>query len=99
MNMMAVLDPSGSLLLYTGLILVTRVHIPNNTLGNTPTPPVSVAANIAITPNTLDKSLYTAFPKRSSLLPSTQKSMNNTLEEELHMLSPVQPLPTKLPNR
>ncbi|KAL9886530.1 anaphase promoting complex subunit 1 [Glossina fuscipes fuscipes] len=99
MNMMAVLDPSGSLLLYTGLILVTRVHIPNNTLCNTPITPVSVAANVAVMPHTLDKSLYTSFPKRSSLLPSTQKSMNNTLEEELHMLSPVQPLPTKLSNR
>uniref|UniRef100_A0A1A9WDA7 Uncharacterized protein n=1 Tax=Glossina brevipalpis TaxID=37001 RepID=A0A1A9WDA7_9MUSC len=98
MNMMAILDPSGSLLLYTGLILVTRVHIPNSALSNTRTP-TAIISTATISPNIMDKSPNISFPRRSSLLPSTQKSLDNTLEEELHMLSPVQPLPVQFSNK
>ncbi|XP_075158873.1 anaphase promoting complex subunit 1 [Haematobia irritans] len=92
MNMIAVLDPSGILILYTGGVLVSKVHIPNTNTGNTPGS--KTTANIACGPQ--NKSPNTSFPRRSSLLPSAQKPGDTTFEEELHMLSPVHPLQPQL---
>lgn len=93
--MIAVLDPSGTLILYTGNVLVSKVHIPNTLTNNTPTS--KITANI--TPTTHNKSPNTSFPRRSSLLPSAQKPGDTTFEEELHLLSPVHPLQPQFTNR
>ncbi|XP_023295773.2 anaphase-promoting complex subunit 1 [Lucilia cuprina] len=95
MNMIAVLDPSGTLILYTGNVLVSKVHIPNTLTNNTPTSKVT----INVTPSTHNKSPNTSFPRRSSLLPSAQKPGDTTFEDELHLLSPVHPLQPQFSNR
>uniref|UniRef100_A0A1I8M2U1 Uncharacterized protein n=1 Tax=Musca domestica TaxID=7370 RepID=A0A1I8M2U1_MUSDO len=91
MNMLAVLDTSGTLILYTGTVLVSKVHIPNTLSGNTPSSKMPTSVQ-NITPSMQNKSPNTSFPRRSSLLPSAQKPSDSTFEEELHLLSPVHPL-------
>lgn len=95
MNMIAVLDPSGSLILYTGNVLVSKVHIPNTLPGNTPVSKVTISVTSAqqnLSPNT-------SFPRRSSLLPSSSKPGDTTFEDELHLLSPVHPLQPQFLNK
>lgn len=95
MNMIAVLDPSGTLILYTGNVFVSKVHIPN-TLSNTPS---SQKIMLNVTPATQNKSPNTSFPRRSSLLPTAQKPGDANFEDELHLLSPVHPLQPQFSNR
>lgn len=92
MNMIAVLDPSGTLILYTGGVLVSKVHIPNTITGNTPSSKIPTTTNQNKSPNT-------SFPRRSSLLPTAQKPGDATFEDELHLLSPVHPLQPPFLNR
>ncbi|XP_053948485.1 anaphase-promoting complex subunit 1 isoform X1 [Anastrepha ludens] len=100
LRMIAVLDPSGSLILYTGAVLVSKVHVAA-AMGSTS---VSVGAgNVTPTPATTKtlaaNSPNSPFPRRSSLLPTIQKPTDTTFDEELHLLSPVHPLQPQFPNR
>lgn len=79
MNMVAVLMPCGTLMLYSGPLAVGKVHV-GGVLTSLPLP------TSFTTP---------AFPKRSSLLPNIRTSAGDmNFDEEIHMLSPVQPLQT-----
>ena len=95
--MIAVLDPSGTLILYTGNILVSKVHIPNTIFNNTPVTKVGTTNRNTGTQS--NKSPNTSFPRRSSLLPTAQKPGDTTFEDELHLLSPVHPLQPQFSNR
>ncbi|XP_067639434.1 anaphase-promoting complex subunit 1 isoform X2 [Eurosta solidaginis] len=106
LRMIAVLDPSGSLILYTGAVLVSKVHvaaaITSSSAGGggsgdnvTPTP----SSTSTGTSTLAGKSPNTSFPRRSSLLPTIQKPTDTTFDEELHLLSPVHPLQPQFPNR
>ncbi|XP_037936242.1 anaphase-promoting complex subunit 1 [Teleopsis dalmanni] len=88
MKMIAVLDPSGSLILYTGGILVSKVHV-----GPVIMPPTGTILTSFI------KSPNLSFPRRSSLLPTVQKPGDSTFDDELHFLSPVHPLQPTATNR
>lgn len=80
MNMIVVLLPCGMLMLYTGPVVVGKIHVGG------------VLSNLSI--NTAVTALSTpAFPKRSSILPNIASPIVDLkLSEEFHMLSPVQPL-------
>ncbi|TMW48346.1 hypothetical protein DOY81_006572 [Sarcophaga bullata] len=97
MNMIAVLDPSGTLILYTGNIFVSKVHIPNTLSNNTPL--IKVGPTNRTTVPQSNKSPNTSFPRRSSLLPTAQKPGDTTFEDELHLLSPVHPLQPQFSSR
>lgn len=76
MNMIAALLPCGTLMLYSGPQPVGKVH-------------VGILTNITV-PTTFNTP---GFPKRSSLLPSAIPSSGDMkFDDEIHMLSPVQPL-------
>ncbi|XP_036221809.2 anaphase-promoting complex subunit 1 isoform X2 [Bactrocera oleae] len=99
LRMIAVLDPSGSLILYTGAVLVSKVHVAA-AMGSTSVCTGNVTPTTNATASTLaGKSPNTSFPRRSSLLPTIQKPTDTTFEEELHLLSPVHPLQPQFPNR
>lgn len=77
MKMIAVLDPSGTLIMYTGPNLLSKIHIS----GNIPLP-----VNKRLT-------LNSPFPRRSSLLPSAkpaESSFNEALHA-LSPVHPLQP--------
>ncbi|CRK87591.1 CLUMA_CG001388, isoform A [Clunio marinus] len=77
MNMIAVLLPCGTLMLYSGPLAVGKVHVS----GIVTNVPMTTSFN---TPG---------FPKRSSLLPNvTSGSADSQFDQEIHLLSPVQPL-------
>ncbi|XP_055843307.1 anaphase-promoting complex subunit 1 [Episyrphus balteatus] len=76
MKMIAILDPSGTLTLYTGTVFVSKVHV--------------VAVIPSSLPQS--KPSCSPFPRRSSLLPTASQKSDSNFEEELHMLSPVHPL-------
>lgn len=90
--MMAILDINGNIALYTGPVLATKVHIPNHTFIRHLSEKLPAPRNSIGNQNT--KSPFHTFPRRSSLLPTAlQKPSNdNTLDDELHLLSPVPPL-------
>ncbi|XP_054087608.1 anaphase-promoting complex subunit 1 [Zeugodacus cucurbitae] len=99
LRMIAVLDPSGSLILYTGAVLVSKVHVAA-AMGSTSVCAGNLTPTANATASTLaGKSPNTSFPRRSSLLPTIQKPADTTFEEELHLLSPVHPLQPQFPNR
>ena len=77
MNLIAILTPCGTLMLYSGPLAVGKVHVGG------------ILATLSTTP-TFNSSFSSPFPRRSSLLPTSV--MDNKFEEDLHMLSPVQPL-------
>ncbi|XP_055586614.1 anaphase-promoting complex subunit 1 [Uranotaenia lowii] len=81
LNMIAVLAPCGTLLLYTGFIQVGKVHV------------AGILTNF-VTSSALSNSFSSlqSFPRRSSLLPTVSIQTDTGFDEELHMLSPVQPL-------
>lgn len=83
MKMVAILDPSGTLILYTGTVFVSKVHV-------VAVIPSSVPQN---------KPSCSPFPRRSSLLPTAPQKSDSNFEEELHMLSPVHPLQPLFPIR
>ncbi|XP_004520043.1 anaphase-promoting complex subunit 1 [Ceratitis capitata] len=97
LRMIAVLDPSGSLILYTGAVMVSKVHVAA-AMGSTSVCVVTPTPN-ATTSTLAGKSPNTSFPRRSSLLPTIQKPTDTTFDEELHLLSPVHPLQPQFPNR
>ena len=77
MNMIAVLMPCGTLMLYSGPLAVGKVHVGG------------ILASLSI-PTTFTTP---GFPKRSSLLPNVNPSAGDMkFDDEIHMLSPVQPL-------
>lgn len=78
MNLMAVLDLGGTLLLYSGCVPIGKVHV-GGVLAST------MATNMSTSFGT-----PSAFPRRSSLLP-TSNADAKFVDEELHTLSPVQP--------
>ncbi|XP_055551724.1 anaphase-promoting complex subunit 1 [Wyeomyia smithii] len=84
LNLMAVLAPCGTLMLYTGPVQVGKVH-------------VAGILSSFVTSSALSTSFSSgsqSFPRRSSLLPSALVTQaESRFDEELHMLSPVQPLP------
>ncbi|XP_017050802.1 anaphase-promoting complex subunit 1 [Drosophila ficusphila] len=110
LHMIAVLDPSGSLILYTGTVLISKVHItpllapsaiPTATATPTPTPapapppaPQQLKTPVAArsTGGNPSKSSSFAEVRRSSLLPTKAQADLAAFDEELHMLSPIQPL-------
>lgn len=81
LNMIAVLAPCGTLMLYTGPVQVGKVH-------------VAGILTSFVTSSALSNSFGTSqgFPRRSSLLPTAATQTETRFDEELHMLSPVQPL-------
>lgn len=97
MKMMAVLDSNGYIALYSGSVLASKVHVPHNgflknlSYHKMP-PPTSATSNNLYTNNQNINSPSVTFPRRSSLLPTALQKPVNTFDDELHMLSPVQPL-------
>ncbi|KAH8419854.1 hypothetical protein KR009_003297 [Drosophila setifemur] len=103
LHMIAVLDPGGSLILYTGNVLISKVHITPlmaPTSIPTPPPPPPPAPSQLRTPvpeggvPACSPATGTAFVevRRSSLLPTKAPSdLAVAFDEELHMLSPIQP--------
>lgn len=102
MHMIAVLDPGGSLILYTGTVLISKVHItplltamptmaPAPNLPTTSTAPATPLQATQLKPTTSNSSFVEV--RRSSLLPTKAavdlSAFND--EHELHMLSPIQP--------
>lgn len=99
MKMMAILDTNGYIALYSGSVLASKVHIPNNSfmknLSYYKMPPPTTEPSSNLYPNNQNiNSPNVTFPRRSSLLPTAlQKPANdNAFDDELHLLSPVQPL-------
>uniref|UniRef100_W4VRH0 Putative anaphase-promoting complex apc subunit 1 meiotic check point regulator/tsg24 n=1 Tax=Corethrella appendiculata TaxID=1370023 RepID=W4VRH0_9DIPT len=83
MNMMVVLAPCGTVMLYSGYNLIGKVH-------------VAGILSSFITSNSINTSLTSPFPRSSSLLPTVSiQQESSSFDDELHMLSPVQPLPSK----
>lgn len=77
MNMVAVLMPCGTLMLYSGPLAVGKVHVGG----------ILMSLSIPTTFTT------PGFPKRSSLLPNAPNSAGEMkFNEEYHILSPVLPL-------
>lgn len=77
MNMIVVLMPCGTLMMYTGAVSVGKIHVGG----------ILSSLNVATALNT------PAFPKRSSILPNISSPIvDMKLSEEFHMLSPVHPL-------
>lgn len=78
--MIATLDLSNGVTLYSGVTCVGKVHIP------------SVLPNIGSCNyfiNSLGQKLSSPFPRRSSLIPQHVASNEIKFEEALHLLSPV----------
>lgn len=73
MNMIAVLMPCGTLMLYSGPVPVGKVHI------------VGILASLSVPPNFNNSP---GFPKRSSLLPNLRSS-GDKFDDSIHQLSPV----------
>lgn len=85
LNMIAILAPCGTLILYTGPVQVGKVHV----AGILSSFVTSTALSTSFGCNSQ------TLPRRSSLLPSALATQAEShFDEELHMLSPVQPLPT-----
>lgn len=79
---MVILAPCGTLMIYTGPHMIAKVHV-GGILSSRQPHPISLPA------------INPSFPRRSSLLPSVQTSVETSLTsfgEELHLLSPVYPL-------
>lgn len=76
MNLIAVLMPCGTLMLYSGPLAVGKVHVSG----------ILTSLSVQSTFST------PGFPKRSSLLPNITKSAGDKFDDGIHMLSPVQPL-------
>lgn len=76
MNMIVALLPCGMLMLYSGCVSVGKIHVGG------------ILSTIALSVTALSTP---SFPKRSSILPNIA-SPTIKLNEEFHMLSPVQPL-------
>jgi len=107
MHMIAVLDPSGSLILYTGTVLISKVHItpllaPSSIPTTLVTPmtataPLSAACQVKtpVAAGSLggNPSGSSSFVevRRSSLLPTKAPGDLAAFDEELHMLSPIAP--------
>ncbi|XP_065086104.1 anaphase-promoting complex subunit 1-like [Ochlerotatus camptorhynchus] len=81
LNMIAVLAPCGTLMLYSGPTQVGKVH-------------VAGILTSFVTSSALSNSFGASqgFPRRSSLLPTVPPQTDTRFDDELHMLSPVQPL-------
>ncbi|XP_034650000.1 anaphase-promoting complex subunit 1 [Drosophila subobscura] len=107
MHMIAVLDPGGSLILYTGTVLISKVHItpllassvPTTSMATPKTVPAAAAASgAAVTAKASSNSSgsgggSSSFGdvRRSSLLPTKAPADLASFDEELHMLSPIAP--------
>lgn len=100
MHLMAVLDLGGTLLLYSGCSLIGKVHVGGVLSSNTAA--MSAAATVAgggggcgvggngSGPCGGSGFGTPVFPRRSSLLPTIKADIQ--FDDELHSLSPVQPL-------
>lgn len=82
MNMIAVLMPCGTLMLYSGPSAVGKVHVGG-----------------ILTSLSIPTAFTTPNFKRSSLLPNVKSAGDMTFGDEIHMLSPVQPLQANNPLR
>ncbi|KAH8304880.1 hypothetical protein KR018_006035 [Drosophila ironensis] len=114
LQMIAVLDLSGSLILYTGTVMISKVHItPLLAPAPIPTPP-SAPTPVAAPPPTSSHpktplnsgagggiAVPNSFVevRRSSLLPTKVHADLAAFDEELHMLSPIQPQPVSYTQR
>lgn len=79
MNMIAVLMPCGTLMLYSGPLAVGKVHVGG----------ILTSMSVPTTFTT------PGFPKRSSLLPNVTAAPDVRFGDGIHMLSPVEPLHAK----
>lgn len=80
MNMLAVLAPCGTLVLYSGVTMIGKVHV-----GGV----LSSFAN-------LSNSFSSSFPRRSSLLPSIiSEALFDEELHTLSPVHPLQPQPTR----
>ena len=84
MNMIMVLAPCGTLMLYSGPSLVGKVH-------------VAGILSSFVTSSAISNTFGSSFPRRSSLLPTVTNQSESNFDEELHMLSPVPPLQSSSP--
>ncbi|XP_017115012.1 anaphase-promoting complex subunit 1 [Drosophila elegans] len=107
LHMIAVLDPGGSLILYTGTVLISKVHItpllaptaslatplftPTAAAAATPPPPVSAQSKAPVSVAGCGSSSSFVEVRRSSLLPTKAPGDLAAFDEELHMLSPIPP--------
>ncbi|TDG41004.1 hypothetical protein AWZ03_012572 [Drosophila navojoa] len=113
MHMIAVLDPGGNLILYTGTVLISKVHItpqlataPQTTYIATPSPATTPTPQTPVQGPTASAQLKVANSsfvevRRSSLLPTKAAADLSAFDEELelHMLSPIQPQPMSYTQR
>lgn len=76
--MIAVLAPCGTLILYSGPYAIGKVHVGG--ILSTMTTNINLGTPFG----------FGSYPRRSSLLPSSQSDAN--FDDEVHMLSPVHPL-------
>ncbi|XP_017852968.1 anaphase-promoting complex subunit 1 [Drosophila busckii] len=110
LHMIVILDPSGSLMVYTGTVLISKVHItpliatpnlyPNSAMQGTL--PHHLPATPTLLPTlTLKPGSSFGEVRRSSLLPTKAASDLSAFDEELelHMLSPIQPQPMSYSQR
>lgn len=79
MNIIVILDLFGTIVLYSGINIIGKVH-----LGG-------ILSSLT-TSSSLSNSFVSSFPRRSSLLPTIPLTPDNRFDDELHLLSPVQPL-------
>ncbi|XP_045465674.1 anaphase-promoting complex subunit 1 isoform X2 [Harmonia axyridis] len=78
LHMLAILEHSGNVSLYSGMTLVGKLHLDGTLVKHTPTPYI----------RRFQSQLNSSFPRRSSLLPHCQQSIP---EFDDQMFSPVLP--------
>lgn len=83
MNMIVVLAPCGTVMIYSGSTMVGKLH-------------VGGILSSLTTSSSLGNSFISSFPRRSSLLPTVSITLESRFDEELHLLSPVHPLQPNL---
>ncbi|XP_017782212.1 PREDICTED: anaphase-promoting complex subunit 1 [Nicrophorus vespilloides] len=88
LHMLAILEHTGNVVLYSGLTIVGKLHIGGVLAQHVPSPFV-VRRSL--------KQFTSPFPRRSSLLPSSQTSSEVPRFDD-HLLSPVLPTSSKNPN-
>lgn len=77
LKMLAVIDESGNIILYSGICIIGKVHIGG------------VLAGLVSSPYNKSSVFHSPFPRRSSLLPSRMTETPVFDDSALHMLSPV----------
>ncbi|XP_075233032.1 anaphase promoting complex subunit 1 isoform X2 [Lycorma delicatula] len=80
LKMTAILEPSGGVLLYTGIMLIGKLHVAGVN--------IALASSSYLSSATLGFVQNSHFPKRSSLMSSTVIG-DPVFDDQVHLLSPV----------